>query len=77
MTSVTHIRFTTDSGAFMVVPLDQLRRAALRYTQYMSEGDPRTKFFATMNSTTRRIHDQYVNPYSVCSAVVSDAHQRG
>ncbi|MGR1195124.1 hypothetical protein ACUXZ5_00860 [Alloscardovia omnicolens] len=61
MTSVTHIRFTTDSGAFMVVPLDQLRRAALRYTQYMSEGDPRTKFFATMNPTTRRIHDQYVN----------------
>lgn len=39
MTSVTHIRFTTDAGAFMVVPLDQLRRAALRYTQYMSEGD--------------------------------------
>ena len=27
MTSVTHIRFTTDSGAFMVVPLMLMRAA--------------------------------------------------
>ncbi|MDK8650019.1 hypothetical protein QP849_06330 [Alloscardovia omnicolens] len=61
MTSVTHIRFTSDIGEFIVIPLDQLRRAALRFTPYMGMTDPRTKFFGTMNSTTKRIHDQYVN----------------
>lgn len=33
----------------------------MRYTQYVGEGDPRTKFFATMNPTTKRLYDQYVN----------------
>lgn len=61
MTSATHIRFTNDIGEFIVVPLNQLRRAALRFTPYMGMGDPRTKFFGTMSPATKRLYDQYVD----------------